>query len=836
MWILVSLYVIAIMSCTLWIRVLPLLNLGTGDVFALVDPTDSLFVLRQIEQVAENFPAYAFYDPMTYYPYGQVLGPSPVFALIGAALCLIAGAGTRAEIVHVALLVPPLLSVVMIPVIFLLLRNISDLKTGLVGAGLIAVAGGNYFYYSLAGHIDHHIADVLFSTMFCLSYLYTLSFAARHENALKQPATAGRFVALSFVSGITFSLGILTTPAMIFFGLLIVLFTVVAAVYDYFHNRDSEYLLVLNLVTFGCAAGTFLVTGIPAPGLNLYEYSAGQPLAYLLAMIGTVVLSMLFRAFRRNGNIVCPAIVAGTGILGLLAVLLLLPELSESLLSGSRIFFGFNPNARLVQETQNWSLTYGWRSFGFGLVLAAGGYGITLWRSTKKYQPLLVFILVWSSVVALATWRQVRHEYYLAVIIVILSSLCIVWVCERGWTALNAVREERLHGDKPGLPSSGTGKPVVNKRVIPYMHIALGVLVVFMTCFFVVASVQAEFRTASEAGNGINPVWREAMEWLRTTTPDTGVDYYRIYDHATFTYPEQSYGILTWWDNGNMITFFARRIPGANPFQSGVGEAAAFFMAGSEETADTIADTGGVRYIVTDIRATSVYLGSIAGAYNSSEGLVPYKEPFLIPVPGSPEHKTVTFYKKPFFTLMLVRLHTFDGSMLLPGRVIDIGYTPPTVSTRGLKVITSMKSVDAADRSNAMAPGTVQAGRWTRNDTVSISYLLPVETVPALQHYRLVYESPGNLGTSTDKYIKIFEYVPGAGIPGEGIIELSLVTNGGRHFVYRQASIDGMFTVPYSTSGNPYNVTATGKYRIAGSGTEFDVSEDAVQKGLNIGM
>jgi hypothetical protein len=46
-----------------------------------------------------------------------------------------------------------------------------------------------------------------------------------------------------------------------------------------------------------------------------------------------------------------------------------------------------------------------------------------------------------------------------------------------------------------------------------------------MTCFFVVASVQAEFRTASEAGNGINPVWREAMEWLRTTTPDTGVDY-----------------------------------------------------------------------------------------------------------------------------------------------------------------------------------------------------------------------------------------------------------------------------------------------------------------------
>ncbi len=678
------------------------------------------------------------------------------------------------------------------------------------------------------------MADVLFSTIFCLSYLYTVSYAIDHPDALKKPGTAGMLVVLSLVSGITFSVGLLTTPAMIFFGLLVVVFTAVMFFYDFCHNRESECLLVISLIIFVCAIGILLMNGIRAPGTNLYEYSLGQPLAYLLALIGIVALYALALAFRRNRKGVYPALVFCIGILALLAVFLLIPQLSASLLSGYRIFFGFNPNAGLVQETRNYTLAYGWQSLGFGLILAAGGYGITLWRSLRKYHPLLVFILVWSFLMALATWRQARHEYYLAVTIVILSSICIVWFFERGWNALPAKTKGGVHPAPP--PRSSRTGSVVLDRSIPYIHIILGILVVGISFYFVLSSIDAEYRFASDQPEGVNTAWREAMEWLRTSTPDPGVDYYRIYDQATFTYPEQSYGILTWWDNGNMITFFARRIPNANPFQSGVGESAQFFMADSEEAADIIADNGGIRYIVTDIRTTVLYLPSIAKAYNASAGLMPYKEPFLISAPGNPDHyKTVTFYKKPFFRTMLVRLHTFDGSLLQPAKVVDIEYNLSTVSTRGLKVITSMRSVDAANRSTAMAPGTGQSGGGPRADTVSISYLLPVETVPALHHYRLVYESAGTLSAnSTDKYLKIFEYVPGARIPGEGVIGISLITNAGRQFEYRQASEQGEFIVPYSTIGNPYNVSTIGKYRIIGTKKEFDVSEDAVFKGLKI--
>jgi dolichyl-diphosphooligosaccharide--protein glycosyltransferase len=83
-------------------------------------------------------------------------------------------------------------------------------------------------------------------------------------------------------------------------------------------------------------------------------------------------------------------------------------------------------------------------------------------------------------------------------------------------------------------------------------------------------------------------------------------------------------------------------------------------------------------------------------------------------------------------------------------------------------------------------------------------------------------------------YVKVFEYVRGARIRGTGIIELPLVTNTGRTFTYRQESAGGEFIVPYSTQGNPYDVRATGPYRIAGSTMTYEVSEEDIQSGRTV--
>lgn len=121
----------------------------------------------------------------------------------------------------------------------------------------------------------------------------------------------------------------------------------------------------------------------------------------------------------------------------------------------------------------------------------------------------------------------------------------------------------------------------------------------------------------------------------------------------------------------------------------------------------------------------------------------------------------------------------------------------------------------------------------------------PVEIVPALQHYRLIHESMNNAtsavfpesapATLPDiKYVKIFEYVNGAHITGDGIIELAVVTNTGRAFVYRQESENGVFVVPYSTQDNPYDVRATGQYHIVGTSRYIAVTEEDVLRGKQV--
>ncbi len=85
---------------------------------------------------------------------------------------MIAGASTRPEIIKYALMVPPIMAAAMVPLVFLLVRKISDWKSAIIASGFVAIIGGQYFFRSLYGYLDHHIAEVLFGTLFIFAYVY----------------------------------------------------------------------------------------------------------------------------------------------------------------------------------------------------------------------------------------------------------------------------------------------------------------------------------------------------------------------------------------------------------------------------------------------------------------------------------------------------------------------------------------------------------------------------------------------------------------------------------------------------------------------------------------
>ena len=229
---------------------------------------------------------------------------------------------------------------------------------------------------------------------------------------------------------------------------------------------------------------------------------------------------------------------------------------------------------------------------------------------------------------------------------------------------------------------------------------------------------------------------------------------------------------------------------------------------------------------------------AMATWYNASQAASPYQIALLNPSQAdASKYESILLNEQPYYHTTISRLHNFDGSMTSATAAYYVEYADPSITSASLPVITNAVAMNATDAASRVVQYNLNAPVGYHAAVLSPSIVLPADTVPALQHYRLVHESPTNVFNSptTDvKYVKVFEYVKGAHIKGSGIIEIPLVSDTGRNYTYRQESINGEFIVPYSTTGNPYGVKSTSKYRIIGTGKTFDVNESAVMQGITI--
>jgi oligosaccharyl transferase (archaeosortase A-associated) len=477
-----------------------------------------------------------------------------------------------------------------------------------------------------------------------------------------------------------------------------------------------------------------------------------------------------------------------------------------------------------------------------------------VYKNTKDEHPEQVFALVWSVIMLASTIQHVRYEYYLAINIALLSAVCLSFSFEKTRddirkalgafhspsVTLNSENIQDNEGSSSKKQKKGQKKS--SDRAMPnYVTIAFFVIVIGLSLLFVWSSAIFSYSNATGTPNLMNSDWKESLEWMEQNTPDTGVNYFTIYNPKTFQYPNGSYGVMSWWDYGHLITYIAKRIPNANPFQQGVageGGAAAFFMTSSEVAANNILDAVSTRYIITDIEMDSGKFWAMSTWYNASVAASPYQEAFLVPADDSGNnYQPAQLNTQNYYLTTISRLHNFDGSMTVPSNVYYIEYADPQMTGTSLPVVANavaMNTTAAAQKIEAFNRKTTSGNHAT---VLSPSIIAPLETVPALRHYRLVHESPTNVFNSPTidvKYVKTFEYVKGAHIKGDGIIEVPVVSNTGRNFTYRQESINGEFVVPYSTTGNPYDVKTTGKYQIVGSNRQYDVPESAVMQGTTI--
>ncbi|MCP1716193.1 dolichyl-diphosphooligosaccharide--protein glycosyltransferase [Methanocalculus alkaliphilus] len=854
---------IAFSLLTFWLRTLPIPRIVSDDWVNLLG-NDPWYSLRQIEQMALDFPAYSWFDPMSHFPVGEAIYWGPLFRLLAVVLVILAGASTRPEIMYVASFLPPLMAVAMVPVMYGLGAKLVDWKTGLVSAGFISVIAGQYAYRSLYSFVDHHITETLFSALFCLCFIIAMmklkesGVRLTDLQSLKNPV-----LTYPALAGFAFLLGFYNMTTMVIFGVIVVIYTIIQMLLDHIRKEASDYLILTNCVTFFVVILGIIPFGLKQTGFGVGVYGPGNIIVYGLIIIGTLLLYAISQYLSDNPWYFYPASLVGLTIASLIVGLLALPNLTRGYIGQFTAVFGMRAEVLTVQEAMPWQFANAVSVFNWGWILVAGGTVYLLYRIWKQNNAPALFTLIWFALIFLATTRQVRFEYYLAANIALLAALAVGAVMQIGGRDLlrmagieklldpqNEIPPEMPPAEPEGAEKKGRKEKKPQKTTAESsgspLRVGLLVVTVIIALLFAWSGVSANIMMGSNVGGGINSDWKAALVWLGENTPDPGVDYYEIFDtpqmRGVYEYPPEAYGVMSWWDYGHWITFVSKRIPHANPFQRGAVTAGGFFMETDGEKASATLEELGIRYVITDIEMATGKFWAMATWPDPVNATRPFQQVMLYqqsPTTGS--YQSIQLYRETYYQTMIQRLHVFDGSATPAGEILVVESAPASalgLGTSPYPVITNVQQADTTEDARRYIEEFTRAAPANHSaEILSPEMFTPSTDLDALQRFRLAYESPTNVLSSGGdiRYVKIFEFVSGAVLEGEGTIEVPVETNTGRTFTYRQESRDGIFVLPYPTEAGPDDVVvATGPYRIVETGQEISVSYRAVMEGLRI--
>jgi dolichyl-diphosphooligosaccharide--protein glycosyltransferase len=694
-------------------------------------------------------------------------------------------------------------------------------KTGILAAILIAFAPGQFLARSMIGHTDNHIAESLFSTFFIMYFMLALISAKRKKlrfehifnkefNILKEP------LVYSIMAGIIYSAYQLSWAGASLFAFITLVYAVFQYVLNNLRKESSDYLGIVGITTFLVSAFLLLPSVHPELGLDMYNYSWFTILVALGTMGGFVVLSFIEKAFlkKRLNSYYYPLAIFGVGVLGLIAISIIAPSLYSTIISAPKAIFAVNTGgASTIAEASSifyvrgvFSLDGVYMNFtAQGFIASILGMLLLLVSISRKSKPEEVLVFVWSFLIFFAIYGQNRFAYYYSVNVSILSAYL-------GGLLLEKVKWNELDDKFKANVKSFADIPNFFKFIrVEHVIAVLAILVILIYPVYGHAMEQAK-----GVSNGTPGEWIEASQWLRSNTPDPGMDFNGIYEApkngGTFQYPDTAYGVMSWWDFGDYIEIFGHRIPDANPFQQGIGGrrnsiketnqpgAATFFTAQSEEEAtkvlkavDPRPDKMGARYIMSDARMATEIFGAMAAWTLDTDG---YYQSYLT---GN-GYQSIPSTR--YFNSMEARLHILDGNGLKQYRMVHETW---------------------ADQTNEVG-------------------------------YRQVYNYlfGGKISAVNTGYVKIFEYVKGANItgtvsPNETVkISTIIVTGQNRTFDYSQSTKSDSqgryeFTVPYSTDGpipgqTKFDTAPSGPYAVSYGNTtkEVRVKEEAVLKGEEI--
>lgn len=806
--------------------VLPMSRVFLGDIVHF-GGNDPWYHMMLAKSTVINFQR-PWFDPLTYFPHGTEIhfGPFMSWGIAGISYIVGLGHPSLHTVEVVGAFFPALLGALVVFPVYFIGREIGGRGAGLIAAAIIAVMPGQFFSRSVLGFTDHHIAEALFSTMTILFFLLALhnannlsfrSVFQKDWSALRTP-----FI-FSILAGISLGLYLDTWASGVLFVGVLLVFIIIQGTIDHIRGKNVEYLAVISIITFFIALLMISPFISESGGFSTSLYSLFQPIMLIQGIIFVLLLSSVSTLIAKKSisRYYFPGIIVGAMLLGLLVLKLAAPQALASLMGGLSIFIPRTGGAATVAEISSilkaggqFSLT-GIQSNFPGLIailspffLALIAMGLLMVRNIKEERSTDLLVIIWGIMILFLTLAQNRFAYYYAVNIAVLSGYLGIRILEiTGFSELSQAAFEK-------------DPATFIREDLKVWHVLASLTVVLL---FIYPGLSMSIHAPSYVG-GPNQDWYNSVAWLENNTPDPGMDIYTIYDHpqkgANFQYPGSAYGVMSWWDYGHWIETIGHRIPNANPFQQGIGNRTAdtpgsspFFLAESEDEAERVLtrlDENksrylNSRYIVTDVEMARGKFYAMSAW--SSEPITKYYGAFF--QQQGDQFAPVQVYREPYFNSMIIRLHFFDGTEMPVGEAFAIAYQTVEQDGQQFSIIVEPPEI-SRDYSELLKYVNDSQSEGYKSETVSTNFLSPAVPLEALKHYRLVHESESPVTYEGQKYVKIFEHVPGAVIEGKApsgtdvSISVPIMTNQDRYFVYTQSNIsDGEFklTVPYSTEG-----------------------------------
>jgi dolichyl-diphosphooligosaccharide--protein glycosyltransferase len=576
-----------------WIRIADRADVFGTEGLVYLSGNDAWYHARIVTLIVDHFPATQRFDAWSYFPYGtgRHSGFGGLFDQLIALGALIVGAGSPSpETVDTVVAYAPVAfgALTAVPA-YLIGKRLTDRWGGLLTAGLLSLFSGQFLSRTAVGAADHQSSEAFFGTLAFAGFIYAMrtgyaekptvaDIRDRNWVVLRRPLVA------SLLGGVAIASYLMTWPPGVAFVFTIGVFVLLQIVRDHLNGRPTEYLAITTATTM-LPAGVLTLVYAKDYGLSATSFSLLQPLV-VFGIGGGAVLLYGISAYAHNegyGRRAYPAIVGGI-IAGVLVVSFLVfprtTDLFESLFVRMYSYgTATTQEAGTVGEIQPARSGNALSAFGYAFYLAAVGFAILLARAISRNRPTELLVVLWSFSTVSAYFTMIRFGYYFAVNVALLSAFTIWWtagVLELG--EIDALRD-----------------------VETYQILGIALLVVLVAPANVVAwdttgngRINQPNWEQTEGLAGANVAWQEELTWMRDNTPDprsSGLAYDELTaapENGDFAYPENAYGVMSWWDYGHWITRTGERIPNANPFQEGPRPASAFLLAQSEERANLI--------------------------------------------------------------------------------------------------------------------------------------------------------------------------------------------------------------------------------------------------------